>query len=254
MAQKSEHNFFIFADEIREQITEDYTDAEIGQLFRAMLDYSIDDAEPSFEDRGLRTFWRTLKGQIDRQREHRAEKSDKNKNNQYDRWLKQWFDSGDGQRLYKFLTEHPDFDLEDWLLRHEEVDEYDTDVYVSIQTYRFEYEFENRIPSIPILSLPNQNQKHTSKDVCKNIQIRRAEFDVYVFECYRGTYNVEMLAQFCRKWTETCTDRRKMRFEITKNYDIEKSLQNWDEHLSRREFANLPRRKDPIQILKNINN
>ena len=45
-----------------------------------------------------------------------------------------------------------------------------------------------------------------------------------------------MLAQFCRKWTETCADGRKMRFERTKNFDIEKSLENWDEYSSYKEL------------------
>lgn len=229
MTEKSKHNFFIFADEIREQINEDYTDAEIGQLFRALLDYAIDGVEPTFADRGLRTFWRTLKGQLDRQREHKAEKSDKNKNNQYDRWLKQWFSNGDGNRLYKFLTEHIDFDLEEWLGRHTDIDAYHTNVFVSIQTYRFEYEFENRIPSIPYQSIPNPRKKHLSKDRCKNIQTRRAEFDVYVYETYREIYDAEMLAKFCRKWTEPDADNKKMCFEITRNFDIEQSIQNWDD-------------------------
>ncbi len=230
MTEKLKHNnFFIFADEIRDQILEDYTDQEIGQLFRALLDYAIDGVEPTFTDRGLRTFWRTLKGQIDRQRQHTEEKSDKNKNNQYDRWLRHWINNDEGQRLTQFLEEHPEFDLEDWLARHP-IDIYHTNVYARIQAYRFVYEYDSRIPSIPNLTFPDQEKKHLSKDRCKNIQTRRADFDVYVYETYRGTYPLEMLAKFCRKWTESNIDGNKMLFEVTKNFNVEKSLENWDDN------------------------
>lgn len=45
---------------------EEYTDAEVGQIFRAILNYGKSGITPSFEDRGMRTLWRSLQGKMDR--------------------------------------------------------------------------------------------------------------------------------------------------------------------------------------------
>lgn len=41
------------------------TDAEIGQLFRALLDYGQTGVLPDFKDRALRTVWRQLQAKAD---------------------------------------------------------------------------------------------------------------------------------------------------------------------------------------------
>lgn len=45
---------------------QDYTDAEAGLLFRAMLEYGKTGAIPEFSDRGMKTLWRSIQQKIDR--------------------------------------------------------------------------------------------------------------------------------------------------------------------------------------------
>lgn len=44
---------------------EDLNDAEVGQLFRALLEYGQTGVLPDFQDRTLRTVWRHLQAQAD---------------------------------------------------------------------------------------------------------------------------------------------------------------------------------------------
>lgn len=44
----------------------DYTKEEIGELFLAMLEYGATGVVPDFEDRGLRTLWKSAQQKIDR--------------------------------------------------------------------------------------------------------------------------------------------------------------------------------------------
>lgn len=44
---------------------EDYTDAEVGQLTRAMLKYGLTGELPGFTDRSMKTMWRTLQKKVD---------------------------------------------------------------------------------------------------------------------------------------------------------------------------------------------
>lgn len=44
---------------------EDYTDEEVGQLFRAILKYGLIGELPQFSDRGMKSVWRNLQKKID---------------------------------------------------------------------------------------------------------------------------------------------------------------------------------------------
>ena len=43
-----------------------YSDEEVGQLFRAILDYVETGVLPEFDDRGMLTLWNDVKAKIDR--------------------------------------------------------------------------------------------------------------------------------------------------------------------------------------------
>ena len=47
--------YFSVIDEL-----EEYSDEEVGQLFRALLAFCVNGSEPDFTDRGMRTMWRKL--------------------------------------------------------------------------------------------------------------------------------------------------------------------------------------------------
>ena len=51
----------------------DYSTEEAGQLFLAMLEYGATGAIPEFDDRGMRTVWRSVQQKIDRDDEHYQE-------------------------------------------------------------------------------------------------------------------------------------------------------------------------------------
>ena len=51
----------------------DYSTEEAGQLFLAMLEYGTTGAIPEFEDRGMRTIWRSVQQKLDRDDEHYQE-------------------------------------------------------------------------------------------------------------------------------------------------------------------------------------
>ena len=45
---------------------QDYTDAEVGQLLIAMLEYAANGALPDFQDRAMKTLWKNTRQKLDR--------------------------------------------------------------------------------------------------------------------------------------------------------------------------------------------
>lgn len=59
----SRPGIMIYFDIVRS--LEDLNDAEVGQLFRALLEYGQTGVLPDFQDRALRTVWRQLQARAD---------------------------------------------------------------------------------------------------------------------------------------------------------------------------------------------
>lgn len=59
------------------------TDAEVGQLFRALLEYGQTGVLPDFQDRTLRTVWRQLQARADQDAAEYSEKCQRNRHSVY---------------------------------------------------------------------------------------------------------------------------------------------------------------------------
>lgn len=67
---------------------EDYTYEEVGQLFRALLHYGFTGEIPAFSDRGMKTLWRKLQNNSNRDEERYNRKVMNSRYAAYCRWCK----------------------------------------------------------------------------------------------------------------------------------------------------------------------
>lgn len=88
MAAKEPKKQAIIYGEIEEMLA-DFTDEEIGQVFRAVLAYVNRHEEPSITDRAVRTLFRTIQGNIDRNYQAYEKRCQRNRENVQRRWNKQ---------------------------------------------------------------------------------------------------------------------------------------------------------------------
>ena len=73
-----------------ETLTQDYTNAEIGQIIRDLYHYASQGTEPQqYDDRGMRGLWRSMKDGVDKDFSKYREKSKKNSEAAKARWVKQ---------------------------------------------------------------------------------------------------------------------------------------------------------------------
>lgn len=73
-----------------ESLTQDYTNAEIGQIIRDLYHYANQGTEPQqYADRGMRGLWRSMKDGVDKDFLKYREKSQKNSEAAKARWEKQ---------------------------------------------------------------------------------------------------------------------------------------------------------------------
>lgn len=73
-----------------ESLTQDYTNAEIGQIIRDLYHYASQGTEPQqYADRGMRGLWRSMKDGVDKDFSKYREKSQKNSEAAKARWEKQ---------------------------------------------------------------------------------------------------------------------------------------------------------------------
>lgn len=73
-----------------ESLTQDYTNAEIGQIIRDLYHYASQGTEPQqYADRGMRGLWRSMKDGVDKDFSKYREKSQKNSDAAKARWEKQ---------------------------------------------------------------------------------------------------------------------------------------------------------------------
>lgn len=73
-----------------ESLTQDYTNAEIGQIIRDLYHYANQGTEPQqYADRGMRGLWRSMKDGVDKDFSKYREKSQKNSEAAKARWEKQ---------------------------------------------------------------------------------------------------------------------------------------------------------------------
>ena len=73
-----------------ESLTQDYTNAEIGQIIRDLYHYASQGTEPQqYVDRGMRGLWRSMKDGVDKDFSKYREKSQKNSEAAKARWEKQ---------------------------------------------------------------------------------------------------------------------------------------------------------------------
>ena len=73
-----------------ESLTQDYTNAEIGQIIRDLYHYASQGTEPQqYADRGMRGLWRSMKDGVDKDFSKYREKSQKNSGAAKARWEKQ---------------------------------------------------------------------------------------------------------------------------------------------------------------------
>ena len=73
-----------------ESLTQDYTNAEIGQIIRDLYHYASKGTEPQqYADRGMRGLWRSMKDGVDKDFSKYREKSQKNSEAAKARWEKQ---------------------------------------------------------------------------------------------------------------------------------------------------------------------
>ena len=73
-----------------ESLTQDYTNAEIGQIVRDLYHYASQSTEPQqYADRGMRGLWRSMKDGVDKDFSKYREKSQKNSDAAKARWEKQ---------------------------------------------------------------------------------------------------------------------------------------------------------------------
>lgn len=73
-----------------ESLTQDYTNAEIGQIIRDLYHYANQGTEPQqYADRGMRGLWRSMKDGVNKDFSKYREKSQKNSDAAKARWEKQ---------------------------------------------------------------------------------------------------------------------------------------------------------------------
>lgn len=73
-----------------ESLTQDYTNAEIGQIIRDLYHYASQGTEPQqYADRGMRGLWRSMKDGVDKDFSKYREKSQKSSEAAKARWEKQ---------------------------------------------------------------------------------------------------------------------------------------------------------------------
>ena len=73
-----------------ENLTQDYTNAEIGQIIQDLYHYASQGTEPQqYDDRGMRGLWRSMKDGVDKDFSKYREKSKKNSEAAKARWVKQ---------------------------------------------------------------------------------------------------------------------------------------------------------------------
>ena len=73
-----------------ENLTQDYTNAEIGQIIRDLYHYASQGTEPQqYDDRGMRGLWRSMKDGVYKDFSKYREKSKKNSEAAKARWVKQ---------------------------------------------------------------------------------------------------------------------------------------------------------------------
>lgn len=73
-----------------ESLTQDYTNAEIGQIIRDLYHYASQGTEPQqYADRGMRGLWRSMKDGVDKDFLKYREKSQKSSEAAKARWEKQ---------------------------------------------------------------------------------------------------------------------------------------------------------------------
>ena len=73
-----------------ESLTQDYNNAEIGQIIRDLYHYASQGTEPQqYADRGMRGLWRSMKDGVDKDFSKYREKSQKNSEAAKTRWEKQ---------------------------------------------------------------------------------------------------------------------------------------------------------------------
>lgn len=73
-----------------ESLTQDYTNAEIGQIIRDLYHYASQGTDPQqYADRGMRGLWRSMKDGVDKDFSKYREKSQKSSEAAKARWEKQ---------------------------------------------------------------------------------------------------------------------------------------------------------------------
>lgn len=73
-----------------ENLTQDYTNEEIGQIVRDLYGYARNGTiPPQYLDRGMRGLWRSMKDGVDKDFSKYSEKSQKNSEAAKARWVKQ---------------------------------------------------------------------------------------------------------------------------------------------------------------------
>ena len=90
MAKDDKKSFVVYLDWF--DALEEYTDAEVGQLMRALARYIHTGEEPNFQDRGMRGNWKFMLGATkrasDKWNETRAKRSEAGKRGNANRWGK----------------------------------------------------------------------------------------------------------------------------------------------------------------------
>lgn len=81
----------IMIDLGRDGYFEDFTNKELGKLFKATLNYLATDECPTFSDRGMKTLWNIIKRKIDKEHEF-IYKNYGRRTSQYQKWRKRVFE------------------------------------------------------------------------------------------------------------------------------------------------------------------
>jgi len=91
----------------------------------------------------------------------------------------------------------------------------------------------------------NNNDKDNNKDnIQQNFNDRKLKFALSL-EPFLKKYNREMLADFCKYWTEPTKSGAKMRYDLEKTWDTSRRLETW----SKNNFGN---KSDQKQISSGI--
>lgn len=81
----------IMIDLGRDGYFEDFTNEELGKLFKATLNYLATDECPIFSDRGMKALWNIIKRKIDKEHEF-IYKNYGRRTSQYQKWRKRVFE------------------------------------------------------------------------------------------------------------------------------------------------------------------